>query len=731
MARDIKIRITGESSGLKSAFADAERSAEGFGSKIGSVLGGIAKGAGLLTAGGIAAAVPLIKDSIGAASDFNEAVSKSQVIFGESAAAIRAWADDAAQNFGQSRQQALDAASTFAIFGQAAGFSGDDLVGFSKRLTELASDFGSFYNTEPQVAIEAIGAALRGESEPIRQFGIMLNDDTLKAVAFSKGLVKAEVDTKKLSKATEAEDKALRKAREALNKYGQDSIQYADALRDYKQAEEDLRDVVAGKVPQLDQATKMQAAYHAILDQSAVAQGDFTRTADGLANKQRTLNAEWRDAKQDLGESFLPAAMAVSDFLLQKVVPALRDVNQWVKDVATTVRESGWAAAFGQVVEDVARTLGDLAVKAWEYLAPRLPGWLESFGGWFSGTVLPWVGERAQEIGGKIAELTKWAWDKLKANLPTWLTAFGQWFTETAVPWVVEKVEAIASAVAGWVPKAWDKTVEKLKEYLKKLEDWFENDGKKAGEEGGGSVTEGVIRGLGRLWLTTQVTLADWQYKVANWFYTEAAPAFAKGMAELWLQAHKTAAAAAENVARASYEIGRDIVAGFIDGILSLAGELRETITRFIWKPVEEARKLLGIFSPSKVFMEMGGQIAEGLAIGITGGTKQVGMAAQALAGAAVISRPSGGPVSINGEVYGAVTSSNGALVARGNPVGSGSSAITPLGLGDDAGGGLSLSAVGLGGGTLTININGVVGEKDAVLRWISEGLRRYGIAVG
>jgi hypothetical protein len=109
-------------------------------------------------------------------------------------------------------------------------------------------------------------------------------------------------------------------------------------------------------------------------------------------------------------------------------------------------------------------------------------------------------------------------------------------------------------------------------------------------------------------------------------------------------------------------------------------------------------------------------------------------MAAQALAGAAVISRPSGGPVSINGEVYGAVTSSNGALVARGNPVGTGSSAaspLTPIGLGEDGGGGLSLSAVGLGGGSLTININGVVGERDAVLRWISEGLRRYGIAVG
>ena len=86
------------------------------------------------------------------------------------------------------QQQALDAAATFATFGGAAGLAGDDLVNFSTGFVGLASDMASFNNTTPEQAIQAIGAALRGEAEPMRQYGVLLDDATLRQKALELGL---------------------------------------------------------------------------------------------------------------------------------------------------------------------------------------------------------------------------------------------------------------------------------------------------------------------------------------------------------------------------------------------------------------------------------------------------------------------------------------------------------------------------------------------------------------
>ena len=113
------------------------------------------------------------------ASDLNETISKSNQIFGAASREVQTFASNAAMALGQTKQQAIDAAAQFGIFGKAAGLSGTALSEFSTRFVTLASDLASFNNTSPEEAIQAIGAALRGESEPIRRFGVLLNDSAL------------------------------------------------------------------------------------------------------------------------------------------------------------------------------------------------------------------------------------------------------------------------------------------------------------------------------------------------------------------------------------------------------------------------------------------------------------------------------------------------------------------------------------------------------------------------
>lgn len=190
------------------------------------------------------------------ASNLNESITKTGVIFGNSTDQITAFARTAADTFGQSTQQALDAASTFGIFGKAAGMSGTELVDFSTNLTQLSSDFASFFNTSPEDAITAIGAALRGENEPIRRFGVLLDDATLKARAMAMGLYDG--------------------------------------------------------TGSLNAQQKTLAAYSEILAQSTDAQGDFERTQDGLANKSRTLTANLQDLSATVGQQLTPT---VNDYV--------------------------------------------------------------------------------------------------------------------------------------------------------------------------------------------------------------------------------------------------------------------------------------------------------------------------------------------------------------------------------------------------------------------------------
>lgn len=202
-----------------------------------------------------AAAVP----AIDAASDLNETVSKTQVIFGSAAKEVLAFGDQTAKTMGISKQAALDASATFGIFGKAAGLTGSGLANFSTDFTKLAADMASFNNTTPEQAITAIGAALRGESEPIRQFGVLLNDATLKQKAMELGIYDG--------------------------------------------------------VGALTAQQKILAAQAAIYEQTTLAQGDFERTSGGLANQQRILAASVEDLQAKIGAALLPVVQAVIPYL--------------------------------------------------------------------------------------------------------------------------------------------------------------------------------------------------------------------------------------------------------------------------------------------------------------------------------------------------------------------------------------------------------------------------------
>jgi len=269
--RTLKLEILAETKNFIAGMNEGEKKTQSFGDKLGE----FGKKAGLALAAATAAvgafAIKIAVDGVKAASDLSESVSKVGVLFGDSASKIEAFAESAAASLGQTKQQALDAASTFAIFGSSAGLAGDDLVKFSTDFTTLASDLASFNNTSPEDAIQAIGAALRGETEPLRRYGVLLDDASLRQAALSLGII--------------------RTTKEALT-------------------------------PQ----QKVLAAQELIYQQTSAAQGDFQRTSDGLANSQRILNAQLTNIRTEIGEALLPIVLKLTQIFTNNVLPVIQGV---------------------------------------------------------------------------------------------------------------------------------------------------------------------------------------------------------------------------------------------------------------------------------------------------------------------------------------------------------------------------------------------------------------------
>lgn len=264
-------------------------------------------------------AVSFIGDSITAASDLGETISKVNQIFGaDTGGSIQEWAKNAAESMGQSTQQALDASATFATFGKAAGLSGSALGDFAKQNTALASDLASFNNTSPEEAIQAIGSALRGEAEPIRKYGILLDDATLRNQALKMGLISSVKDA-------------------------------------------------------LTPANKTLAAQAAILAQTGDAQGDFARTSDGLANSSRIMSAKMADMKTEIGQGLLPIVLRITEIMSTYFLPAIKAVGLFLVDKLSPI--------FGEIVGGVRALIAAFAAGDGEVTSGGFAGTMERIGG--------------------------------------------------------------------------------------------------------------------------------------------------------------------------------------------------------------------------------------------------------------------------------------------------------------------------------------------------------------
>jgi hypothetical protein len=366
-----------------------------FGSKAAAVGKKMTVGLTLPLAAGFGAA-------LNAASDLSESMNKVDVVFGQAAKGIQQWSKDAATAMGISRNEALQAAGTFGNLFTAMEIGQKPASDMSKGLVQLASDLASFNNADPTEVLDALRSGLVGETEPLRRFGVQLS--------------------------------AVRVEQEALN------------MGLAKSGEE------------LTAAQKAQASYSIILRDTEKAQGDFARTSDGVANRQRIATAQFKDAAATLGNNLLPIG--------QKVLGWVTDLTGRFNKLSPDTQKlililGGLAAAAGPVVTaigGISAAIGFLAANPIVLVAAAVVALTVLI-------VKNWdtIRDFTEKTFGAIAEWMTTTWRNIKNGVANIVGNMLGWLTDKFASFIdfffnfAGKILTGAEKAFGWVPEIGDK----------------------------------------------------------------------------------------------------------------------------------------------------------------------------------------------------------------------------------------------------------------------------------
>lgn len=310
--------LRGEMGGMADQAEDTQRRMDiALGTAIGDFIGNLA---GALTE----AVFEWTSDGIMLASSMEETNSKINTIFGDGADAIHKWAQTTRESFGIGELTAKNYAAQVAgiLSTDSKKLTPTEIQDISTSLVELAGDLASFHNLSFDDTFGKLMSGLRGETEAIEALGIDLRATNL-AEAF--GMTSKEWGA-------------------------------------------------------LDQRTRLLNTYQYIMQETAVAQGDFARTSDSYANQLRILDENINSLKLALGEGILPVMTQLVTWfnsLFGSQENAAKSSEDFVQSMATSYADialtTGKALSLVEALDELSASTEDAASsEMWQALLSEL-----------------------------------------------------------------------------------------------------------------------------------------------------------------------------------------------------------------------------------------------------------------------------------------------------------------------------------------------------------------------
>lgn len=271
----------------------------------------LAKKAGLALAAAfsIRSIVRFSKECLKLGSDLAEVQNVVDVTFPKMTKQVNDFAQSAVTAFGLSETMAKKFTGTFGAMSKSFGFTEKAAYNMSTTLTGLAGDVASFYNISQDEAYTKLKSVFTGETETLKDLGVVMTQAALDAFALANGYGKT---TKQMS---EQEKVALR--------------------------------------------------YKFVIDKLSASSGDFMRTSDGWANQTRVLKLQFDSLKASIGQGLINVLTPV----IKSLNTLLSKINQVAKGFSDlTAKLMGKKQKGGtgisqtvQDADDLTTSMGDAA----------------------------------------------------------------------------------------------------------------------------------------------------------------------------------------------------------------------------------------------------------------------------------------------------------------------------------------------------------------------------------
>lgn len=228
----------------------------------------------------VGAIIKFGKESIGLASDLVEVDNVVSKAFGNMRGEMDALADTAITQLGMSRLTAYQTGATFMSMGKSMLDSADDAKVMALELTKLTGNMSSFFNVSQDLASIALKSIYTGETETLKQYGVVMTETNLKEFARAQGIKKA----------------------------------YSE----------------------MTQSEKVMLRYKYVTEQLSFIGDDFVDTQDSWANQTRILKEQWKEFMSVIGSTLI-SVLTPAIKVLNQVVSSLISATKAIQSALSSV----------------------------------------------------------------------------------------------------------------------------------------------------------------------------------------------------------------------------------------------------------------------------------------------------------------------------------------------------------------------------------------------------------
>lgn len=301
---ELQVLITANTKQLQKEIANVNTKINGLKKTADKTQSGVTSAFNKLKTGILALGIgKVIKDSIMSGMNAIESDSLFDTSLGKMADNVRSWSNEVSEALG------LDAVAirknTGVIYNMTTsmGLAEENALKMSKGISLLTEDMASFYNLDTAEAFNKLRAGITGETEPLKALGILVDENTVKQVAYQHGIAQTGAE--------------------------------------------------------LTQQQKVLARYVAILSQTGNAQGDLARTINSPANQLRLLKNQVIQLGRSFANILMPVISAVLPYITAFTKVVTMSLNALSKFLGISTGTSGFSGMSSGVGE-VSSKLGDV-----------------------------------------------------------------------------------------------------------------------------------------------------------------------------------------------------------------------------------------------------------------------------------------------------------------------------------------------------------------------------------